>query len=92
MTITLKIDNPNIEEQLREFIKEQKEITLEALNHFINSFQKRESLVYKKRDPRKYSSKIEYIDEENEDLRDVKPYAHVKDSAEYVHNLRRQRR
>ena len=92
MTITLKIDNPNIEEQLREFIKEQKEITLEALNNFINSFQKRESLVYKKRDPRKYSSKIEYIDEENEDLRDVKPYTHVKDSAEYVHNLRRQRR
>ena len=91
MTITLKIDNPNIEEQLREFIKEQKEITLEALNHFINSFQKREKLVYKKRDPRKYSSKIEYIDD-GEDLSDVKPYAHIKDSGKYIHDLRRQRR
>ena len=38
MTITLKIDNPNVEEQLREFIKEQKEITLEELSNFLNSW------------------------------------------------------
>jgi len=92
MTITLKIDNPDIEEQLKQFVKEQKEITLEALNNFINSFHRKEKLVFKKRDPKKYSQKIEYIDTENEDLSDVKPYSHVADSGEYVHNLRRQRR
>jgi len=92
MTITLKIDNPDIEEQLKQFVKEQKEVTLEALNNFINSFQKEEKLVYKKRDPKKYSQKIEYIDRENEDLSDVKPYGYVADSGEYVHNLRRQRK
>jgi len=91
MTITLKIDNPDIEEQLKQFIKEQKEITLEALNSFINSFQKQEKLIYKKRDPRKYSSKIEYIDEDNEDLSDVKPYSHIEDSGQYIHDLRRKR-
>jgi hypothetical protein len=91
MTITLKIDNPDIEEQLKEFIKEQKEITLEAFNNFINSFQKQEKLIYKKRDPRKHSSKIEYIDEDNEDLSDVKPYSHIEDSGQYIHDLRRKR-
>ena len=62
MTITLKIDNPDIEEQF----------------------------VFKKKDPRKHSRKIKYIDEENEDLSDVKPYSHVEDSAKYIHNLRRE--
>ena len=92
MTITFKIDNPDIEEQLKQFVKEQKEITLDAFKNFIDSFQKKEKLVYKKRDPKKYSHKIEYIDRENEDLNDVKPYSHVADSGEYVHNLRRPRR
>jgi hypothetical protein len=91
MTITLKIDNPNIEEQLKEFMKEQKEITLEAFNNFVNSFQKEGKLIYRKRDPRKYSSKIEYKDEENEDLSDVKPYAHIEDSGQYIHDLRRKK-
>ena len=49
-------------------------------------------MVYKKRDPKKYSYKIEYEDSEDEDLSDVKPYSHVADSDEYVHNLRRQKR
>jgi len=48
-------------------------------------------LVYKKKDPRKHSRKIEFIDDENEDLSDVKPYAHVEDSGKYIHDLRRQR-
>ncbi|MCH9740687.1 MAG: hypothetical protein K0U38_07615 [Epsilonproteobacteria bacterium] len=91
MTITLKIDNPDIEEQLKQFIKEQKEITLDVLSQFIDSFQKKDVLVFKKKDPRKHSRKIEYTDEENEDLSDVKPYAHVEDSGKYIHDLRRQR-
>ena len=42
MTITLKIDNPHLEEQLLLFLKEQKqgveEVTVEALQFFINTF------------------------------------------------------
>jgi hypothetical protein len=90
MTITLKIDNPDIEQQLKEFIKEQKELTLEAFNNFINSFQKQEKLIYKKRDPRKYSRiiKREY---DSKDVDDV-ALLHIEDSAKYVHDLRREKR
>lgn len=96
MSITLKIDNPNeFEEQLITFVKQQKqdleEVTVEALNNFLNTFKKEENLVFKKRDPKKYSRKIIYLDEENEDLSDVKPYRHVEDSGQYIHDLRRKR-
>jgi hypothetical protein len=88
MTLTLKIDNPDVEKKLKEFVKEQKELTLEALNNFINSFQKDEC-KYTKRDPKKYSRivKREY------DSKDVSGVAllHIEDSAKYVHNLRRQK-
>jgi len=89
MTITLKIDNPDIEEQLKQFVKEQKEITLDALKIFIDSFHKKEKIVYKKKDPRKHSRiiKREY------DSADVDEVAllHIEDSAKYVHNLRREK-
>ena len=91
MTITLKIENSDMEKQLKAFVQEQKEVTVEALKNFLNSFQKEEKLVYKKKDPKKHSRRIEYIDENNEDLSDVKPYAHVEDSGKYIHDLRRQR-
>lgn len=91
MTITLKIDNPDTQEQLQQFVKEQKEITVEALRSFLNSFQTKEKFHFKKRDPKEYSRKIEYIDEDDEDLSDVKPYAHVEDSGKYIHDLRRRR-
>ncbi len=91
MTITLKIENSDMEEQLKAFVQEQKEVTVEALKSFFDSFGKKEKLVYKKKDPRKHSRKIEYIDEDNEDLSDVTPYAHVEDSGKYIHDLRRQR-
>jgi len=91
MTITLKIDNPDTQEQLQQFVKEQKEITIETLRSFLNSFQAKEKFHFKKRDPKEHSRKIEYIDEDNEDLSDVKPYAHVEDSGKYIHDLRRRR-
>ena len=46
MTITLKIDNPHLEEQLLLFLKEQKqsleEVTIEALQFFMNAFKKKD--------------------------------------------------
>ena len=91
MTITLKIDDMDTEKQLKTFIHEHKEVTVEALKSFLNSFRREDKLIYKKKDPLKHSRKIEFIDDENEDLSDVKPYAHVEDSGKYIHNLRRQK-
>ena len=91
MTITLKVDNIDIEKQLKTFIQEHKEITVEALKSFLNSLHKTDKLIYNKKDPRKYSRKIEFLEDENEDLNDVKPYAHIEDSGKYIHDLRRQK-
>jgi len=89
MTITFKIDNPDIEEQLKEFVKEQKEVTLDAFKKFIDSFQKKEKLVYKKKDPRKHSRIIKR--EYNPADVDEVALLHIEDSAKYVHDLRRER-
>ena len=88
MTITLKIENTDIEEQLKAFIQEQKEVTIEALTKFLNSFQKKEKLIYKKKDPRKHSRiiKREYNPDEVDDV----ALLHIEDSAKYVHDLRRE--
>ena len=90
MTITFKIDNPDVEKQLKEFVKEQKEITLDAFKKFIDSFQKKDTLVYKKRDIRKHISVIQNDDNEPRDG-SIALYSHVEDSGEYIHNLRRVR-
>ena len=37
MTITLKIDNPDIEEKLKAFFQGQKEVTIDTLKHFFDS-------------------------------------------------------
>jgi len=42
MTIRLKIENQEMEEQLKSFVHEQKEVTVEALKNFLNSFGKKE--------------------------------------------------
>ena len=88
MTITLKLENSDIEEQLTAFIQEQKEVTVEALTKFLNSFQKKEKLIYKKKDPRKHSRiiKREYNPDEVDDV----ALLHIEDSAKYVHDLRRE--
>ncbi len=91
--ITLKIENPEIESKLKEFVKNQKQgledIAVEAIRQFISSFQEDE-LIYQKKDVTKHMHpiKTEY-DEEN--LDDVKPYSHVNDSAKYIKELRTKR-
>jgi len=48
MTITLKIDNPHLEQELKEFLTEQKqcleEVTIEALRFFINAFKRNQKI------------------------------------------------
>jgi len=90
MTITLNIDNPDTEEQLRQFVKGKQEITLDALRNFLNSFQKEEDFHYQKRDPRKYSRVIKR--EFNPDDVDEVALEHITDSAKFIHDLRREKR
>lgn len=94
MEIVLKIDNPDFEKQLIEFVKHQKqgleEITLEALKKFLDSFHQKEPLQYKKKDIRKHLSVIKIDDDEPRD-ESVELYTHVEDSAKYIHDLRRMR-
>jgi len=90
MTITLKIENSDMEEQLKAFVQEQKEVTVEALKSFFDSFSKKNKLVYKKKDPRKHSRMIKR-DYNLEDVDDV-ALLHIEDSAKYVHDLRREQR
>ena len=91
MTITLKIDNPDTEEKLKAFLQGQKEVTIDTLKHFFDSTGTQKKLKYKRKDPLKHTHAITYIDEDNEDLSDVKPYAHIEDSGKYIHDLRRKR-
>jgi len=96
MEVTFKIDSSNqLEKQLFDFLKQQKqdleEITLDTLNTFINSFQKKEKLHYKKKDIFKNMSVITSDDDEPRD-ESIELYSHVEDSAKYIHDLRRVRR
>ena len=90
MTITLKIENSDMEEQLKQFIQEQKEVTVEALKSFFDSFGKKEKLKYKKKDIYKHLSVITSDDDEPRD-ENIKLYSHVEDSGKYIHDLRRVR-
>ena len=88
MTITLKIDNPDTEEELKAFVHSQKEVTIETLKNFFDSLGTKKKLKYKKKDPKKHSRiiKREYDPNEVDDV----ALLHIKDSAKYVHNLRRE--
>ncbi len=90
MTIKLTIDNPDMEEQLRLFVQQQKEITVEALNNFLNSFRKKNKIEFQKKDPRKHS----HIIKREYNVEDVDEVAllHIEDSGKYVHDIRRKDR
>lgn len=91
--LAIKIDNLEIENKFLEYAKTHhkaiEDIALEAIQYFI-SIQQKDRLVYTKKDPLKHIHKVNR-DFDNEDLSDVKPYMHILDSAEYIHNLRRKR-
>jgi len=89
MTVTFTIDNPEIEKRLMEFVQQHKELTLEAFNTFVASFQKAESPSFPKKDPRKH---MRFVHREyNPDEVDERALTHIRDSAAYVHDLRREK-
>ena len=87
--LTIQINNPEIEKEIFDYLKNKskklEEITVEAFQEFL----KKDKLTYKKLDPLKHMKKIEY--DYDEDLCDEVALTHIKDSAEYIHNLRRKR-
>lgn len=91
----IAIDNIEIEKRFREYAeknkKDMKVVIVDALKMFLDMHKKDDELIYKKKDPLKHLRTIEYEHDDGEDLSDVKPYSHIKDSAKYVHNLRREK-
>jgi len=57
MTFTLKIDNPDTKVKLQQVVKDQKEITIEALRKFLDSFQPKKKFHFEKKDPRVHCRK-----------------------------------
>ncbi len=92
--LAIKIDNPEIENRFKEYAKQQKkaieDVVSEAMKLFLETHKKDNEIVYTKKDPSQYIQEIEFEDD-GEDLSDIKPYSHVEDSAQYIHNLRRER-
>ena len=92
--LAIKIDNPEIESRFKEYAEQQKkaieDVVSEAMKLFLDTHAKDDEIVYTKKDPMQHIVKIKYEDD-GEDLSDVKPYNHIKDSAQYIHDLRRER-
>ncbi len=92
--LAIKIDNPEMENKFKEYAKQQKraieDVVSEAMKLFLDTHKQDNKIVYIKKDPMQYIQKVEYEDD-GEDLNDVKPYSHIEDSAQYMHNLRRER-
>ena len=91
--LTFKIENIELENKFLEFAKSQKraveDVAIDAMQYFMN-MQKENKLIYQKKDPLKHLHKIKY-EYDDEDLSDIKLFDHIEDSAQYIHDLRRQR-
>jgi len=85
--MTLKIDNIEVEKKLIQFANKQKKepeiLVIEAIQQFIKSHR----IKYKIKDVTKYM----HVIKNNYDLPETDNVAldHIKDSAKYIHNLRR---
>lgn len=89
--VLLNIKNKELEKKLLdEANKKGKKLANIILDVLEKKFlQKKErKLSYKKLDPLKHISKIEYEVDENEDLTDVFPFKDVDNSAVYINELR----
>ena len=91
--ISVTINNIELEQKFKQYAhiynKSINELTQEALNFFLSFLENNKNLKYKEKDPLK---NIEYFEKkEYEDLSDIELFVHIKNSAEYIHNLRRAR-
>ncbi|MEA1892107.1 MAG: hypothetical protein U9N33_05275 [Campylobacterota bacterium] len=90
--LAIKIDNPEIENRIKQYAIQNKkaieELTSDALKIFLDMKKKDDEITYTKKDPMKHLHKKEYA-YDDEDLSEVELYSYIDDVAEYVHNLRR---
>ncbi|MFA7083366.1 MAG: hypothetical protein WC141_02405 [Arcobacteraceae bacterium] len=90
--LAIKINNPEIENKLKEYAKKQQksfqDVANEAMKFFLETQKKEDKLIFDKKDPLKNIQKTMHQDD-GEDLSDVKLYNHVEDIAKYIHDLRR---
>ena len=93
--LAIKIDNPEIESAFKKYAKQQKkaldDVVSEAMKLFLDVNKQDNELIYIKQDPMQHIVKSDYKDD-GECLDDVKPYAYVKNSAQYIHDLRREQK
>ena len=92
--LTIKIDNPEIENRFEEYVLQHKrtiqDVVNEAIKLFLDMQKKDDTLVYIKKDPMKHMNKIKY--EYDDDLCDDVALTHIEDSGKYIHDLRKQKR
>lgn len=91
--LAIKIDNPEIENKFKQYALHHKkaieDVVNEAIKMFLDANKKDNELIYVKKDPIKHLHQINYDEDDDEDLSDVKLYSHVKNSVKYIHDLRR---
>jgi len=92
--LAIKIDNPEIESKFKEYAKQQQkaieDVVSEAMKLFLDMHKKDDDIIYTKKDPMQHIRKIEY--NYDEDFCDNVALTHIEDSANYIHDLRRQKR
>lgn len=86
--LALQIDNPEIENIFVEQFKSNKNEFIDFIAKNLEQFKTKKNLQYTKKNPVEHIQTISYTDD-NENLNDVKPYSHIKNSAQYIHDLRR---
>jgi hypothetical protein len=90
--VVLNIENKELEKRLlEEASKRGRKLANVILEVLENRFLKKKEgkLYYKKLDPLKHLSNIDYEVDENDDLSDVVPFKDVRNSALYVSELRK---
>jgi hypothetical protein len=86
--LAVTINNPEIESIFASEFASDESKFIEFVAKSLRDLQHSNELSYIKKNPFKNIKKIKY-DGNNE--QSVMPYAHIQNSAEYIHNLRRQK-
>ena len=84
--LALQIDNIEIESVFVDKFKSNKKDFIDFIARNLEQFKPSKNLQYTKKNPMEHIQTISYIDD-NENLSDVTPYNHIKNSAQYIHDI-----
>ena len=88
--LALQIDNAEIESVFVDKFKSNKKEFIDFIAKNLEQFKSKKNLQYTKKNPMEHIQTISYIDD-SENLNDVKPYSHIENSAQYIHDIRRKK-